>query len=470
MNWKLKSALAVSTLLLAAQAAAQVTFYENESYGGRSFTTDREVGDLYRFGFNNRASSLVVNQGRWEVCENAGYAGRCMVVSRGNYESLSGMGMSGRISSMRPADPNQRFDNDGSVPVVTQPSGQITFYENEGFGGRTFVADRAIGNFGAFGFNDRASSVAVNQGRWEVCENAGFGGRCVVLRRGNYDSLQRMGLNDRISSVRPVDPNRRYPNEAPAPLAAIPAGQITFYEGEGFRGRTFIANREVVNFGVFGFNDRASSVVVDQGRWEVCENARFGGRCVILRRGSYESLAGMGLNDRISSVRPVDPYGRFNNEAPAPMASPNYNYRRRVNESVFNVPVTSVHAVMGPPNERCWMERQQVSDGGQGGLNVPGAVIGAIIGGVLGHQVGGGRGKDIATVGGAVAGGAVGANVGRTTGVIQGGEVRRCENIDSSIPAYWDVTYDFRGTAHRIQMSAAPGATIAVNGDGEPRQ
>lgn len=470
MNWKLKSALAVSTLLLAAQAAAQVTFYENERYGGRSFTTDREVGDLNRFGFNNRASSLVVNQGRWEVCENAGYAGRCVVVSRGNYESLSGMGMSGRISSVRPADPNQRFDNDGSVPVVTQPAGQITFYENEGFGGRTFVADRAVGNFSAFGFNDRASSVAVNQGRWEVCENAGFGGRCVVLRRGNYDSLQGMGLNDRISSVRPVNPNRRYPNEAPAPAAAIPAGQITFYEGEGFRGRTFIANREVVNFSVFGFNDRASSVVVDQGRWEVCENARFGGRCVVLRRGSYESLAGMGLTDRISSVRPVDPNGQFNNEAPAPMASPNYNYRRRVNERVFTVPVTSVHAVMGPPNERCWMERQQVSDGGQGGLNVPGAVIGAIIGGVLGHQVGGGRGKDLATVGGAVAGGAVGANIGRITGVIQGGEVRRCENTESTTPAYWDVTYDFRGTQHRIQMTTAPGSTIVVNGDGEPRQ
>ena len=85
MNWKLKSALAVSALLLAAQAAAQVTFYENESYGGRSFTTDREVGDLNRFGFNNRASSLVVNQGRWEVCENAGYAGKryhsCLVLT-----------------------------------------------------------------------------------------------------------------------------------------------------------------------------------------------------------------------------------------------------------------------------------------------------------------------------------------------------------------------------------------------------
>ena len=37
--------------------------------------------------------------------------------------------------------------------------------------------------------------------------------------------------------------------------------------------------------------------------------------------------------------------------------------------------------------------------------NVGGAVVGALLGGVLGHQVGGGRGKDVVTAGGAIAGG-----------------------------------------------------------------
>jgi hypothetical protein len=31
------------------------------------------------------------------------------------------------------------------------------------------------------------------------------------------------------------------------------------------------------------------------------------------------------------------------------------------------------------------------------------------------------------------------------------------------------VTYVFRGLEHRVQMSAPPGATILVNGNGEPR-
>ena len=95
----------------------------------------------------------------------------------------------------------------------------------------------------------------------------------------------------------------------------------------------------------------------------------------------------------------------------------------------------------------------------------------ALIGGVLGHQVGGGSGKDIATVGGAVAGGVIGSNVGRDNTAQYGSrDVRRCENTTNATPAYWDVTYNFRGQDHQIQMTAPPGTTIAVNRDGVPRQ
>jgi uncharacterized protein YcfJ len=94
-----------------------------------------------------------------------------------------------------------------------------------------------------------------------------------------------------------------------------------------------------------------------------------------------------------------------------------------------------------------------------------------LIGGVLGHQVGGGSGKDLATVGGAVAGGVIGSNIGRDNNNNYGTrDVRRCESTTSGTPAYWDVGYRFRGTDHQVQMSAAPGSTIAVNAYGEPRQ
>ena len=251
-------------------------------------------------------------------------------------------------------------------------------------------------------------------------------------------------------------------------LASQAMAQITFYEGEGFRGRAYTTDRQVGDLGRYDFNDRASSVVVDHGRWEVCEHNRFEGRCMVLRRGSYDSLRSMGMENRISSVRPVDDRRRYDNEAPVPMASPNYEYRRRPSERIFEAPVTSVRAVVGPPSQRCWVERQQIGQA-QGQPNIGGAVVGGLIGGILGHQVGKGSGRDLATAGGAVAGTAIGANQGGSTGGPIYGDVQCCENVTSATPAYWDVSYVFRGLEHRVQMTAPPGSTIAVNGNGEPR-
>ncbi len=248
------------------------------------------------------------------------------------------------------------------------------------------------------------------------------------------------------------------------------AAQITLYEHDGYRGRAFTTDTQMGNFARNGFNDLASSVVVDRGRWEVCTDARFEGKCVVLRRGNYESLRSLGLNNRISSVRPVDQQARYDNEVPEPTALANYDYRRRANENVYEARVTSVRAVMGPAEQRCWVEREQVTEGGRGDRNVGGAVLGAIIGGVLGHQVGSGRGNDAATVGGAVAGGLIGSNQGRSSGATYDKDVQRCRTVASGAPAYWDVTYDYRGRENRIQMSYAPGATISVNRNGEPRQ
>ena len=250
-------------------------------------------------------------------------------------------------------------------------------------------------------------------------------------------------------------------------VAAQAAAQITLYEGEGFRGRVFATSQPVWNLDPTGFNDRASSLIVERGRWQVCEDARFQGRCVVLGPGNYPQLASMGLNERISSVRPAGRNVAYA-DIPPPPAAPVYEYRQRPNERLYQVPVTSVRAVVGPPQQRCWVEREQVQSGG--GANVPGAIVGAIIGGVLGHQVGGGRGKDIATAGGAVAGGAIGANVGRDGGTTYDRDVQRCTTVHSSGPPdYWDVTYNFRGLEHRVQMSSPPGPTITVNGNGDPR-
>lgn len=252
-------------------------------------------------------------------------------------------------------------------------------------------------------------------------------------------------------------------------LATQAAAQVTLYGREGFRGRAVQVNSTVPNLGRVGFNDLASSVIVDRGRWEVCEHAQFEGRCVVLRPGSYDSLARMGMSDRISSVRPVGRGVQYQGAAPVPLPAPTYAYRQRPGERLYEVPVTWAHAIMGPPGQRCWVERQDVGDD-RAGLNVPGAVVGAIIGGVLGHQLGDGRGRDVATAGGAVAGAALGARAGGGDGRVYSRDVQRCAMVPGSMrPDHWDIGYEFRGVRHRVQMSGPPGPTITVNGNGEPR-
>jgi len=148
--------------------------------------------------------------------------------------------------------------------------------------------------------------------------------------------------------------------------------------------------------------------------------------------------------------------------AAAPAA---YDYRRRENEPLYETPVTSVRAVVGPPQQRCWVERQVVGTGP--GINVPGAVVGGVVGGILGHQIGSGRGQDWATGIGAATGAVVGANV---PAPVYTQDVQRCANVSTAAPVdYWDVTYHFRGYEHHVQTTSPPGRTILVNGQGEPR-
>ena len=254
-------------------------------------------------------------------------------------------------------------------------------------------------------------------------------------------------------------------------IATQASAQVTFYEREGFEGQAFTTEKQVNNLERYGFNDRASSVVVLRDRWEACEDIKFRGRCVILRPGRYPSLAAMGMNNRVSSVRSVSRNARIDDERYAPEPIPVYDNHRRDNERLYEANVTSVRAVVGPPEQRCWIEHEQVAQE-RGNANVPGAIAGALLGGIIGHQVGSGRGNDLATVGGAVAGGALGANVGRDNGGQQmtTRDVQRCKNVPSQArPEFWDVTYSFRGVEHRLQMAVPPGATITVNERGEPR-
>lgn len=78
-----------------------------------------------------------------------------------------------------------------------------TFYVKDDYGGRSVTIDRPVRSFRQFDMQDKASSVTLQGGPWEVCEHDDFGGRCEVIDR-NMKSLSRIGMDDMISSARPA--------------------------------------------------------------------------------------------------------------------------------------------------------------------------------------------------------------------------------------------------------------------------
>lgn len=473
MKTQIKHVAALLALSAAAtQVSAQVTFYEQEGFAGKSFTTQRQIINFERQGLGDGAASVVVQKDRWEACEEIRFGGRCIVLRPGKYPSFDTLGMVNGALSVRAVSRSARIADERYAPLPTPiaEAAQIIFYEREGFRGRSFSSDRDVGDIGRSGFNRRASSLVITGAPYQVCGESGYAGNCFVLRPGRYESMAAMGLEGGAASVRGVAAATQADNDRNPPGNLRP--EVTFYEQEGFGGRSFTTSQELGNFDRVDFNDRASSVVVVGGPWEACEDARFGGRCMILRPGRYPSLDSMGLNNRLSSVRAVSAEAARQDDdryRTAPM--PVYDSRRRSDERLYEATVTSVRAVVSTPGQRCWVERAQVAPE-QSSANIPAGLAGAVIGGILGHQVGGGRGKDLATVAGVVAGAALGANVGRDSQqqAAVGRDVQRCENTPGQArPDYWDVTYTFRGQEHRVQLSSAPGTTVVVNEQGEPR-
>jgi uncharacterized protein YcfJ len=253
--------------------------------------------------------------------------------------------------------------------------------------------------------------------------------------------------------------------------SATASAQITFYERPNFEGKSVTTNAPMSALSRSTLNDRASSAIVQGRRWEICDGDRYQGRCSVLRPGQYPSLEAMGLDDRVSSVRAVGRNAREESLRYSPPPQVVGDYRRRNREGLYEASVDSARAVYGEPAQRCWMAREEVSEK-RADARVPGAVLGAVIGGILGHQIGGGTGRSLATAGGVVAGAVVGGNIGRNRNgdAVVTRDVQRCmTNPVSETPAYWEVSYTFRGQLHHVQLVSAPGATIRVNAAGEPR-
>src|SRR4051812_38523459 len=116
-----KTLFATTALAFAAGACAQITFYENEAFQGRSVTNTQRLTTFDRVNDNKSSSVIVVGQ-RWQVCENAQFNGRCAGVRRGKFPSLTVRGMTDKFSPARrlAADRHVAEADYAPMPVVTK--------------------------------------------------------------------------------------------------------------------------------------------------------------------------------------------------------------------------------------------------------------------------------------------------------------------------------------------------------------
>ena len=114
------------------------------------------------------------------------------------------------------------------------------------------------------------------------------------------------------------------------------------------------------------------------------------------------------------------------------------------------------------PRQECHQE--QVNNTGTTAGDVAGTVLGGVIGGVAGHQVGGGRGKDLATAAGAIVGAYAGHSVAERIETPK--FEQRCTTInDSRVERRLDgynVAYKYNGQIYHSRLNNQPGSTIPV--------
>ncbi|MEN9558806.1 MAG: hypothetical protein RLZZ502_17 [Pseudomonadota bacterium] len=326
--------------------AGELEIFEYENFQGMS-TVIRGSIDNYEF----KGRSIRVRGTAWDVCTGAYFSGVCSSYRPGEYPRTPSDIFNSAREQFAPPPPAPV-----SAPLVP---GRIELYDNPGFRGISLVSDRSVPTLRGVNFANRAMSVIVAAGIWEVCTRDSFAGRCQTFPPGRYNELH-PDLARNINSLRQIPPPAiPLPETAAAvvnPVAVIagavlgaagvgvipPAsapvvntiqnGRLTFYSGPGFTGRSFSLVSDLADFGGTGFNDRAQSVQVESGTWELCQHGSYGGECRIFAPGQYPIL--YSLDNAISSARLI--------QAPA-----RGHVQQGVNDGVFpNGARNTRHAVM----------------------------------------------------------------------------------------------------------------------------
>jgi hypothetical protein len=133
---------------------------------------------------------------------------------------------------------------------------------------------------------------------------------------GSVYDLRAEGWNDRISSMRAVGFARNnnggaWGNNGGGWGNGNRQSRLVFFDRTNFRGDSRDLFNNSANLGSFG--DRARSVQVYGGTWELCDSSSWNARCVTVNQ-SVSDLRSLGLRNGVASAREVGYQNRNTNQ------------------------------------------------------------------------------------------------------------------------------------------------------------
>ncbi|HEX4780909.1 MAG TPA: beta/gamma crystallin-related protein [Usitatibacter sp.] len=170
----------------------------------------------------------------------------------------------------------------------------LTLYTQPDFGGQRHAVGSEENSLAGSGVQDQASSAVVDFGRWQVCTQPDFRGDCMVLGPGEYARLDPRVFH-RIESARRVGDRggERYSSDETSALE--------LFAGTAFRGHLMGIEGDMPRLGRDGVG--VSSLVVNEGTWQLCTEPRFQGECEVYDRGRYRDIGR--LNNQVASIRRI---------------------------------------------------------------------------------------------------------------------------------------------------------------------
>ncbi|MEO1190347.1 MAG: beta/gamma crystallin-related protein [Pseudomonadota bacterium] len=297
-----RDAVLAAALLLSAGAVlaesdhpnAEIILYAESNERGASYGTSGEHGNLAGSGFDNRARSILVRAGVWQLCSAPNFQGSCRNYDPGRHELNSQL--SGQVSSLRKGGP---INSDHHHRRLTGED--VVLYSGDYGAGQAYGTTRNLPSLIAVGFNDVPRSLDVRSGTWQLCRDLDYAGPCETFGPGLHELgglLYRQG-----SSLRRIHVGGGGSGGHHHSGDLDGSASVVLYSGRDGTGARYASNGKQPDLRKDGFNDRAQSVRVRHGTWRFCENINYSGSCHEFAVGLHN--LGNALDRKLSSFEMV---------------------------------------------------------------------------------------------------------------------------------------------------------------------